>query len=80
MQEIYSEINRYNQFAVVSGKPVFRCVNMYRWCQCDGWNIDGADDLYEDTILSDLDQAGRARGVIVPTVDEALEFIRAAGE
>ncbi len=54
MQEIYAEIDRYNQEAAVSGKPIFRCVNMYRWCAwCDGWNIDGSP--YEDQILADLD-------------------------
>ncbi len=56
MQEIFAEINRYNQTAVTSGKPVFRCVNMYRWCNgCDGWNIDGS--AYKGQILSDLDAA-----------------------
>lgn len=58
MQQIYGEINRYNQFAAASGKPVFHCVNMYRWCSnCDGWNIDGSDNPYEAQILSDLDAA-----------------------
>lgn len=56
MQEIYAEINRYNQTAYQTGRPVFRCVNMYRWCSgCDGWNIDGSP--YENQIKSDLDQA-----------------------
>ncbi|MBN1491244.1 MAG: PKD domain-containing protein [Phycisphaerae bacterium] len=56
MQEIHAEINRYNQQAVTLGKPVYRCINMYRWCDgCDGWNIDGSP--YESQILSDLDQA-----------------------
>ncbi|MDB6029928.1 MAG: Amylopullulanase [Verrucomicrobiales bacterium] len=58
MQEIYAEINRYNQSAVSLGKPIFRCVNMYRWCgSCDGWNIDGASNPYKAQILSDLDGA-----------------------
>jgi hypothetical protein len=56
MQEIYAEINRYNQSTGTNGKPVFRCVNMYRWCAtCDGWNIDGSP--YKTQILSDLDAA-----------------------
>ena len=56
MQEIYAEINRYNQQAAATGKPVFRCVNMYHWCAwCDGWNIDGSP--YKGQILADLDQA-----------------------
>ena len=56
MQEIYAEINRYNQSAAATGKPVFRSVNMYRWCAwCDGWNIDGSP--YKGQILADLDQA-----------------------
>ena len=58
MQEIYAEINRYNQSAATNGKPIFRCFNLYRWCaNCDGWNIDGASDIYKAQILSDLDAA-----------------------
>ena len=58
MQEIYAEINRYNESAKASGKPIFRCVNMYRWCAwCDDWNIDGASNPYKSQILSDLDSA-----------------------
>ena len=58
IQEIYAEINRWNTIdAPAAGKPRFRCINMYRWCNnCDGWNIDGspvkgqmlADRLVED--------------------------------
>jgi PKD repeat protein len=56
MQEVYAEINRYNQEATASGKPVYRAVNMYRWCAwCDGWNINNSP--YKGQILSDLDQA-----------------------
>jgi hypothetical protein len=56
MQEVYAEIDRYNTAAATSGKPIFRCVNMYRWCGwCDGWNIDGSP--YEGQILTDLSQA-----------------------
>lgn len=58
MQEIYAEINRWNQSAISTGKPVFRCVNMYRWCaSCDDWNIDGSSNPYKAQILSDLDAA-----------------------
>jgi len=58
MQEVYAEINSYNQIAKTTGKPIFRCVNMYRWCSyCDDWNIDGASDPYKSLILSDLDAA-----------------------
>ncbi|HEY0456857.1 MAG TPA: Ig-like domain-containing protein [Verrucomicrobiae bacterium] len=58
MQEIYAEINRYNQSALSVGKPIYRCINMYRWCaSCDPWNIDGASDTYKTQILSDLDSA-----------------------
>lgn len=58
MQEVFAEINRYNQTAVSTGKPIFRCVNMYRWCNgCDGWNIDGSSNPYKSQILSDLDAA-----------------------
>ena len=60
MQEIYAEIDRYNQSAASSGKPVFRSVNMYRWCAwCDGWNINGSP--YKAQILTDLDQAVAAQ-------------------
>ena len=58
MQEIFAEFNRHNQSAVTNGRPIFRCVNFYRWCAyCDGWNIDGADNPYKGQILSDLDAA-----------------------
>src|SRR5205814_2018798 len=58
MQEIYAEINRYNQSAVSQGKPIYRCINMYRWCDvCDPWNISGGTDPYLSQILSDLDAA-----------------------
>ena len=58
MQEVYAEINRYNQSAATTGKPIIRCLNMYRWCAyCDGWNIDGTDDTNKAQILSDLDLA-----------------------
>ncbi len=56
MQEIYAEINRWNAAAPAAGKPLYHCVNMYRWCNgCDGWNIDGSP--YKGQILSDLDAA-----------------------
>jgi hypothetical protein len=56
MQEIFAEFNRYNQWAATNARPVFRCVNLYRWCAyCDGWNIDGADNPYKAQILADLD-------------------------
>lgn len=55
IQEIYAEIDRYNQQAMTDGTPLFRCVNLYRWCQwCDDWNIDG--NSYESQMLADLDQ------------------------
>jgi hypothetical protein len=58
MQEIYAEINRYNQLAATTGKPIFRCFNMYRWCAfCDGWNVDGGSNPYKAQILADLDAA-----------------------
>ncbi len=57
MQEIYAEINRWNTVtAPAAGKPIFHCVNMYRWCAwCDGWHIDGA--ARKGQILTDLDGA-----------------------
>ncbi|MDW8307760.1 MAG: malectin domain-containing carbohydrate-binding protein [Verrucomicrobiales bacterium] len=58
MQEIYAEFNRYNQWAATNARPIFRCVNLYRWCAyCDGWNIDGPDNPYKGQILADLDAA-----------------------
>ena len=58
MQQIFAEFNRYNQSATTNGRPIFRCVNFYRWCgYCDGWNIDGADNPYKAQILTDLDAA-----------------------
>ena len=54
--------NRYNQQAAGIGKPIIRCVNMYRWCAfCDGWNMDGASNPYKAQILSDLDAAAAQR-------------------
>src|SRR5438552_640792 len=62
MHEVYAEINRYNQLAATIGKPIFRCINMYRWCSnCDGWNIDGSSDTNKSLILSDLDAAAAQR-------------------
>ena len=56
MQEIFAEFNRYNQSAATNGRPIFRCVNFYRWCGfCDGWNIDGASNTNKSQILADLD-------------------------
>ena len=58
MQEIYAQINRYNQQAAATGKPVYACVNMYRWCAgCDGWNIDGSSNPYRSLMFSDLSAA-----------------------
>lgn len=56
VQEIFKEINRWNNNEGKQGKPVFRCVNFYRWCAwCDGWNIDGSPQ--KGQILSDLEAA-----------------------
>ncbi|PYJ04486.1 MAG: hypothetical protein DME25_09910 [Verrucomicrobia bacterium] len=62
MQEVYAEINRYNQAAMATGKPVFHCFNMYQWPNgFDGWNIDG--EFFKPTILTDLDEAVAQRYV-----------------
>ena len=63
VQEIYAEINRYNQWAFSTNGPVFRCVNFYRWCCGDAsqWWING--NVNEGQILSDLDQAVAQRYV-----------------
>lgn len=56
MQEVYAEIDSYNKTAAAAGKPIIRCLNMYRWCGwCDGWNISGSP--YQGQILTDLDGA-----------------------
>lgn len=82
MQEIYAEINRYNQQARTEGKPIFRCINMYRWCAyCDDWNIDGASNPYKSQILSDLDQAVSQKyrwpdpGIIIDNSDSQFTVI-----
>jgi hypothetical protein len=38
--------------------------------------LEESDDLEDLLLLSEIDEAGRERGIIVPTIDEALEFIR----
>ncbi len=83
MQEIYAEINRHNQQAALTGKPIFRCVNMYRWCAyCDDWNIDGASNPYRGQILSDLDAALDAGyvwpdpdGIVVDNTDAGFSIV-----
>ncbi len=56
IQQVYSDVNSWNQNAKNFSMPIYRCVNMYRWCSwCDGWNIDGSPQ--EGTILSDLSSA-----------------------
>ncbi|HOX58865.1 MAG TPA: hypothetical protein P5205_16800 [Candidatus Paceibacterota bacterium] len=75
MQEVYAEISRYNQTAVATGKPVYRCVNMYQWPEgYDNWNINGSSDFFKDDILADLDIAvaqrytwpGNYAGMLIP--------------
>ena len=39
-----------------------------------------SEDFEDLMLLSELDQAGRVRGAVVPTVDEALEFVRGVNE
>jgi F5/8 type C domain len=54
MQAVFADINTWNQNAKDFSLPIYRCVNMYRWC-CDGWTIDGASN--RATILADLQTA-----------------------
>lgn len=61
MQAVYEEINRYNQNAFLTGKPVFRCFNMYRWGPHDGWGIDRSDNFFKQDILDDLQDAASRR-------------------
>jgi hypothetical protein len=37
-------------------------------------------DFESARLLSELDKAGRVRGAVVPTVEEALKFVRAIEE
>ena len=81
VQEVYAEIDRYNQEAAATGKPIFRCLNLYRWCAwCDGWNIDGSP--YQGQILSDLDVAVAAQyrwpGAAPPDVPPGENIARRA--
>ena len=56
LQEVYAEIRRYNRAAAAAGTPLFRCLNLFRWCAwCGGWNIDASP--YKGDILADLDEA-----------------------
>lgn len=57
MQAIYAEIHRYNQNALLTGKPIFRCVNLYRWGPHDPWGIDREDNPFKYDILDDLSEA-----------------------
>lgn len=73
VQEIYAEINRWNTTEGPLGKPMFRCINMYRWCAwCDPWNIDGDTNPKKGQILADLDDAVTQgyRWDLINTIDE----------
>ncbi|PWU17502.1 MAG: hypothetical protein C5B50_11210 [Verrucomicrobia bacterium] len=64
MQEVYSEINRYNQCAFATNGPIYRCVNMYRWYDPNNFNIVdglGESDPYYSQILADLDEAAASK-------------------
>ena len=81
VQAIYGEINRYNTLdAPAAGKPVFHCVNLYRWCAyCDPWNIDGSDNPYKAQILSDLDSAAASRYTWNPATHASFTAAPTAG-
>ncbi len=53
LQAIFTSINGWNQDARHFGLPIYRCINMYRWCDCDGWSIKVAPNKAQ--ILSDLE-------------------------
>lgn len=73
MQEVYAEISRYNQTAIATGKPVYRCFNMYQWPDgYDNWNINGSSDYFKADILADLDEAVARRHAWPGSVAEAL--------
>ncbi|HOC58145.1 MAG TPA: hypothetical protein PKI20_21180 [Verrucomicrobiota bacterium] len=73
MQEVYAEMSRYNQTAIATGKPVYRCFNMYQWPDgYDDWNINGPSDYFKADILADLDEAVAQRHTWPNSVAEAL--------
>jgi len=73
MQEVYAEISRYNQTAIATGKPIYRCLNMYQWPDgYDGWNINGSSDYFKEDILNDLDEAVAQRHAWPGSIAEAL--------
>ncbi|MCX7717543.1 MAG: discoidin domain-containing protein [Candidatus Sumerlaeaceae bacterium] len=55
LQKAYAEVNAWNQTARNFGLPIYRCVNMYRWPNADGWTIEAAPN--RPTILADLSSA-----------------------
>jgi hypothetical protein len=57
MQKAYETIDSYNAWAASHGRPLYRCLNPYRWCEwCDGhFGINGSG--YEGQIRSDYDVA-----------------------
>lgn len=73
MQEIHAEINRHNQTAYQQGKPIFRCINFYRWCGfCDGWFMDGSP--YEGSIKADLNQAVAQKYTWLPNAARGISI------
>ena len=58
LQEVFAEVNRYNQSAATNARPIVGCGIFDSWCAyCDGWNTDGADNPYSGQIFADLDAA-----------------------
>jgi hypothetical protein len=58
LQAVYADIHAWNQNAALHGMPVYRCVNMYRWANSDGWTIEAAGN--KAMILNDLSAAAAA--------------------
>ena len=55
LQGLYASLNTWNQAAAQFAMPLYRCANMYRWGNWDGWTIDAAPS--RAAILSDLASA-----------------------
>src|SRR5690606_7812400 len=63
LQAVYTSVNDWNQAAAQFGMPIYRCVNMYRWCNCDGHTINAAPNKAQ--ILADV-EASAALGFTWP--------------
>jgi hypothetical protein len=86
LQAVYTSVNDWNQAAAQFGMPIYRCVNMYRWCNCDGHTINAAPNKAQ--ILADVEASaalgftwpqygGNALTIATPTGTKITEGIAA---